>query len=766
VLNKSSHLSNDEKYFGVFQADNATPVPLRGVSVEAHIDDFSAEVEVQQRYQNIEEKAIEAVYSFPLPESAAVCGFDVETDDKTIVAKVDEKEAAFEKYDESISKGWGAFLLDQDRPNIFTASIGNLLPKQSVLVKIKYVMELDSEGDGIRFFLPTTISPRYLPTKTLSESDPALIDHISPPTVAGELPYGLKLKIHVRQADKFQSFQSPSHPICIETIHNEAVISLGTETTQLNQDFVLVLRKKDPEEPSVVLAKDVDSGFVAMMNFTPQIDVLLKANRTVIFLLDCSGSMIGESIAQAQNALQICLHSLREGDRFQVIEFGSSYRSLFHSAVDYTQKNLDMAISHTQSIKADLGGTEVFSPLEHILKKESDASKAILLITDGEIGNEPEVISLVNKYRNSCHLFPVGIGRGVNQYFLKGLARSTGDFAEFIFPGERIEPKILRHFQRTRSPHFESIKLDWSPMEPIRQTPTQIDNLFSGDRLTMFARLNELIEADVHLQAKSGECTFDWQFTISPDTVQEHSAVPTLMARRLVRDLEENPASAHRGSSQSDRTDKMINQQIIELGRQYNLVNSLTSFIGIERRKAAVASTQPELRRVPIELTKNYGAVEETKMPTFIRKRMESVYRPLVIEDHDVAFDAISNLCSHTPDIPKFSRKRMASPTPSIVNENHEEMMRLIQSQKADGHWELNNDLLVISKIDTATVLTAIHEIHERLVNAKDIVATAIALKILEERFEEFESEWAFLADKARRFLEYYQIQMEDVRLG
>ena len=148
---------------GLFSTTKNERVPLKGVQIDVKASGVAARVTVAQRYQNSEDVPVEAVYSFPLEESCAVCAFEVEIGGKRIVGKVEEREKAFEQYDDAMAKGHGAFLMDQDWPNIFTASVGNLLPKQEATVRITYVTELEQSGDAIRLMIPTTISPRYIP---------------------------------------------------------------------------------------------------------------------------------------------------------------------------------------------------------------------------------------------------------------------------------------------------------------------------------------------------------------------------------------------------------------------------------------------------------------------------------------------------------------------------------------------------------------------------------------------------------------------------
>lgn len=166
------------------------PIPLLGVKVEGDILGRGARVKIFQRFRNQEEKAVEAVYKFPLPEDAAVCGFSAATDGKKIQGQVEERDKAFDLYDDALARGDGGYLLDEERPNIFTLSVGNLNPDTEVMVEIEYVILLDMEGREVRFFLPTTISPRYIPDGMAEDDGIPESDKLHPP-YSESVPYGL-----------------------------------------------------------------------------------------------------------------------------------------------------------------------------------------------------------------------------------------------------------------------------------------------------------------------------------------------------------------------------------------------------------------------------------------------------------------------------------------------------------------------------------------------------------------------------------------------
>lgn len=193
----------------------SAPVPLVGVSVEAWVRDIGARVVITQKYRNQEDTPIEAVYVFPLDEGVAVCGFEALIDDVHVVGRVKKREEAFEEYDDALAAGHGAYLLDQEKPDVFTASIGNVPPGKEVTVRVSYVTELCCEGEALQFVIPTTVAPRYAPRVDQKGVGCPPAEALNPP-VAWSVPYGLSLLIHLDMSSAVRTVESPTHPISVD----------------------------------------------------------------------------------------------------------------------------------------------------------------------------------------------------------------------------------------------------------------------------------------------------------------------------------------------------------------------------------------------------------------------------------------------------------------------------------------------------------------------------------------------------------------------
>lgn len=749
------------------------PIALRGVDIRVQVLDAASRTTVIQHYENTEEAPVEAVYSFPLEESSAVCGFEVEIGRRTIKGRVEEKEAAFEKYDDAMADGHGAFLLDQDRPNIFTASVGNLEPGQQAAVKISYVAELDQSGDEIRLMIPTTISPRYIPpdmAAQAAQADPSELDHINPPVILGRTPYGLRLNVEIETTGKIKAVQSPSHPIAVELKEKGASVKLSHAKTRLDQDFVLTIQMAEPHKPRVCLARDEEGQTVGMIDFFPDFFGCSAGPQEVIFILDCSYSMSGESIAQAKAALLLCLRSLEEGDYFNIFRFGSSYETMFDKSSPYNQANLEVATEKIGRIHADLGGTEIMRPLEAALSGKRKMATSIMLLTDGQVGNEKEIIDLAAKKHGDARIFTFGIGRGASEHLIRGLARATGGAAEFIFPGERIQAKVLKQLSRSRSPYFNEIDVDWGGLKPDWVAPYRIGSIFQGDRVTVYGRFDQIAATNVVLKAKAGDTEQRWEVPINPAAVSEYDFIPALFARKAIRDLEERSSALHRaGSRQRKRKEKKVDEAKLELSLRYQIMSSVASMVAIEEKEDPVTQ-EARLRRIPVNLTRGWGGiVEDADDDDLSFLRMQSIddfackSSELACEDQDEDDAMFTEFCLELDEEPPPLRSVSEidlSDAPETLDSKTgpgDLLMELTMEQKADGSWALTEQLAEAVEVEFAVLkkaaarLAAENDLDETA--ASDIVATLVAIHVLKTKLSALQEEWALLCAKAEKWV-------------
>jgi len=807
---------------GLFHGEQR--VPLLGVSIEAKVQGMAATLNVAQRYRNDEAVPVEAVYSFPLPESAAVGGFEVLVGEDRIVGRVEEKEKAFDVYDEAMGNRQGAFLLDQDRPNVFSASVGNLLPGQELVVRLKVVTEVEQRGQELRLLIPTTIAPRYVPRQMAASADPSELAHINPPRVVGSVPYGLELSVDLELAAEIESLQCPSHPASVSLRSaTEARVELMGQDVQLDRDFVLSARLRKPHEPSALVARHKDGGRVVMLSVYPDLAGLARTPTEVVFLLDRSGSMRGESMQQARAALQLCLRSLEEGDRFNIVGFGSRFESLFPASSAYTQATLDVATAHLQQVRANLGGTELMGPLQAIFAAPpvGELTRQVVLLTDGEVANEAACIDLVRRHSSTTRVFTFGIGSGPSEYLVRGLARASGGAAELIHPNERIEPTVLRQFARVATPYLSNVRMDWGGLDVDLVAPHKLPALYPGDRVTVFARLRSGGAGEVALMANGPTGELRFGVNVDPERALDDLGVVQLMARRAIQDLEEGRSALHGsgGSQQKERRARRVRDSIVELGVRYGLMSSATSFVAVHKRDGAQQTADAALRRVPIALTKGWGAQDRQRprpvpATSFTRTQAGTIgsYAPpapipaaamppggpaerkggVVAGAVEFLSDLFGGGGSQggsapsasappaqsyglaspalPPSVPRAHRKRARKAAPPRERKERsaarrggsrqsDPLLELSLAQRADGSWAANAALAAAAGSDLKTLTRAAAQLGAPAELASRIVATLAALHALRTRWPGREVEWRLLAGKAERWLRAQGVQ-------
>ena len=593
-------------------------VPLRGINIEGNVTGNICQWQVSQSFINLEKTAIEAVYTFPLPTDAILHELIIETGEKTIKAKIEEKEEAFEIYDEAINDGDAAFLLDQERPNIYVLSVGNLLPQQEVKVKISFIQAFENTKDGTRILFPATIAPKYTPN-SMSPENKSEWERIAPEHQSS-VPYGLNFKLNISNPGGIKSVDSPSHPIRFEIEEKNATVTLSKKDEETNKDIIINYLSKDCAKPN--LFEGSYQGIKHLMvEFFPEFTAPeTEPKNQVVFIIDCSGSMSGDSMREAKNALQLCIRSMSEGDLFQIILFGSDHRLMFKEPQTFNQTTLELCTKEIAQIDANMGGTEILPALEDAFKQLPNNFN-IVLLTDGQVSNEAEIISLAKTHKKHCRIFSFGIGNGASEYLVKGIASVTGGKSEFIFPNERIELKVLRLFSRINSPRLANVQVNWGINEYDSCT-TSYPEIYSGDIFRTAIKLKtkqQNLPDSVTLSADLGKEKLEWTAQLSND---ENHAIPMWWAHEKINELENQALGKVKGSQQGRKIKKdKTKEQIITLSKTYNISSSHTSFIGVEERKESEKNEgAPELIKVPMTFPEGWhGGFGAPPSPVLVR---------------------------------------------------------------------------------------------------------------------------------------------------
>jgi Ca-activated chloride channel family protein len=750
------------------------PVPLEGVAVEATVTGVCARVTIAQRYRNREPQPIEAVYVFPLDEGAAVCGFEAVSAGVHYVGEVMPRDEAFRIYDDALMAGHSAYLLDEERPDVFTASIGNVPPGGEVLIQLTYVTELPLDGEAVRFTLPTTVSPRYAPAEDRAGVGRSQDDALNPPR-AWTVPYGLELRVSFEMPGAITRLESPSHPLSIALDGTRATVTLGQARAALDRDVVVLVEAAGLTTPHAILERDSAGRHTAALVFRPVFDVE-QAPSEVIFVVDRSGSMGGTSIAEVRNTLQLCLRSLLPGSRFDVVGFGTTFTSVFGGCVAYDEATLARAAEHVAALEADLGGTEILPALRAVLERpRSELPRQVVLLTDGEVTNTDEVIALVGRHAAHTRVFTVGIGHGASTHLIRGVARAGHGTAEFIAPGERAEAKVLRHFARVLAPAITDVTVEWGGLD-VRMAPTQPPAVFAGDRVVIYGWPTEMRAAMATLSGRSTRGRVSFEVGLDPERAMAGTTLAALAARARIRELEDSPGWVEaRGSRQADRRGSQVTDEIVQLALAHGLASRETSFVAVERRETPVEG-ELALRRIPVALTSGWGGLDQA-MPPGPHAMMRAMPAASLLGGVvDSAIDGVWPM-ARGPRVAGSRRTSAASSglarASKRVRDVADAMLgraggadaersrdggaerpldRVVPLQRADGSWELTEAFAAAIGMELAQLHAALPDAG----GAGDVQrawATALALAWLARHAADARDEWRLLARKAQQWL-------------
>ncbi|AGC42103.1 von Willebrand factor type A domain-containing protein [Myxococcus stipitatus DSM 14675] len=577
-------------------------IPLQGVEVTGELLGGHARVRVRQRYRNNETTPVEAIYTFPLPSDATLSAFTMTCAGRRIEGIVKEREEAFQTYDDALAAGHGAALLDQERSNVFTAQVGNLLPSEETVIEVEFLQAVTAEEGSVRWMLPTLVAPRYIPGDTSGDrtghgtAEPTSsvpdADRISPPI--GQVNYGLRMDLLV-DLGREVVVESPSHAIALtKESPTRTRVSFSRGEVSLDRDLVLSLRSPDTSAvfTPLVTHRQGDNPGTFALTVVPDLLSLATAvpKQEVIFLVDVSGSMDGDSLPQAKAALRLCLRHLRETDRFNIIAFESNYHSFRPQPVPFTQRTLEDADRWVDALQAN-GGTELLKPLTFAARTAPDG--VLVLLTDGQVGNEEQILRAVLAERKTARVYSFGIGTNVSDALLRDLARQTRGDVEFIHPGERIDEKVVAQFSRALAPRVTELQVYFDGIEGVELAPAELPVMVDGIPWTLMGRYPRPGFGKVTLRGRSGVEPFALSVNVHFPHESDRPAVEKLWAAERIKGWLDASLTGRRADAMKKR--------IVELAVSHQLVTRYTSFVVVEQRTGdRRTSGQPETRVVPV----------------------------------------------------------------------------------------------------------------------------------------------------------------------
>jgi Ca-activated chloride channel homolog len=590
--------------------------PLKHTDVKAEVSGSLARVTVTQEFHNPFPDKIEAVYVFPLPQTAAIDEMTMIVGDRTVKAKIAPREEAQASYEAAREAGQAASLLDQERPNIFTQSVANIAPGAEVKITISYVEFLKYEDGTYEFVFPMVVGPRYIPGRPIAGQargqgrgfapNTAMVSDASritprPTTTGMRAGHDIAIEVKLDAGVPIDSLNSPLHEVDMNRTGDHcAVVRLKDRAEIPNKDFILkfeVAGKKISD--AIMTHRDERGGYFALLLQPPErVTAAEVAPKELVFVLDTSGSMDGFPIEKAKETMKLALDNLYPDDTFNLITFAGDTQILFPQPVPATPENLGKALQFLVSRRGS-GGTEMMEAIRAALapSDEQDHVRIVCFMTDGYVGNDMEIISEVKKHPNA-RIFAFGIGNSVNRFLLDKMAECGRGEVEYVTLEDDGSAAARRFHKRIRNPLLTDITIDWVGLPIADVYPKRLPDLFSAKPLILTGRYTASARGAIRLSGNLAGQHFVKEIPIElPETQAEHDVLATLWARTRIDDLMNQ---GYEGIQNGD-VSREVREAITNLGLEYRLMTQFTSFVAVEET-IVTEGGQPRRIDVPVEL--------------------------------------------------------------------------------------------------------------------------------------------------------------------
>ncbi len=624
---------------------------LKKVKITGNVIGKFGSFEIEQVYKNNTKDVLEVGYTFPIVETATVVGFEINVGDRVLKGKCKEKGEAKKEYQRNIVKGNSAYMMEQETDNIFKISVGKIDREEEVTVKIQYIDKFEIIDNTIQILMPTLVTPRYK-------------SNITSKLVYGKVDYTIDFNVNIDKSLNRKSISCPSHKINV--IDEDKMERVEVLNYDLSKDFKLLIELKNELSSNAITSKTRDEKDMIYLSFMPEIlDSYEDSEKEYLFIIDVSGSMMGAKLDETKRAVTECLKQLDVGDKFNIIPFESEFEAMNIKSIEYNEENMKKAIRYINKLEP-LGGTEILDPIKFALY-EKNTDKIILLFTDGQVGNEDEIIKFIENNVNRSRIFPFGIDTNVNSSFIKQLAKAGNGKAELIQPNEKIDDKIIRTFARIQTPLLEELTIDYGNNKLIDEIREE-KCLFSYEFFNVFVTVEKL-QDDIQLKGKILDKEYVWK--INKESINNTDVdLEILFAKQEMDRLEEYMRNT-RDFDKKDNYKKMI----IELSEKYNINSKYTSFITVYER-------ENKLLEVP--------TYQETRLSDKFARNRQNARMSARVNDIKVCSDIefLSDTMQKSTgsvnsfDIPSFLRKKEIAPMK--LNKTYSELLE----EKVNGYYK------------------------------------------------------------------------------
>ncbi|TDD78985.1 VWA domain-containing protein, partial [Actinomadura darangshiensis] len=604
-----------DRGLGALSTDKGN-LPLDSVDVRASVTGLVAGIEVVQGFRNPFDVPLEATYIFPLPDRAAVTALRMEADDRVIEGELKERGQARQDYDTAITAGQRAAIAEEDRPDVFTMRVGNILPGERVTIRLTLDQPLPHESaSSTTFRFPLVVAPRYIPGAPLdderagsgvADDTDAVPDasRISPPVLLPGFPNPVRLAVTVDidpAGLPLTQVRSALHVVAEEGDGERVTVRLQPGE-RLDRDFILRLDFAPHESAALSLVPD-ESGGEGTFNLTVLPSGEAKPSpRDVVLVLDRSGSMRGWKMVAARRAAARIVDTLRTEDRFAVLSFDTVIerpRDLGTGLADGTDRNRFRAVEHLAALDAR-GGTEMLAPLDEAcrLLADSPRDRVLVLITDGQVGNEDQLLARLEPQLQGVRVHTVGIDQAVNAGFLNRLATTGRGRFELVESEDRLDEAMEHIHHRITAPLATGLTLHADGLEIVSGTvaPARLGALFPGVPLVIAGRFRGSPSGALSVQGTTPDGTA-WEQRATGISTRDRAAT-SIWARAHLRDLEDRYAVGGPDD---------LEQRIVATSLRFGVLCRFTAFVAVDSRVATEVGSSHQVVQ-PVEMPRGWAA--------------------------------------------------------------------------------------------------------------------------------------------------------------
>ena len=579
---------------------------LLDTDVGMNISGLVARVSVRQEFRNTSEEWVEGIYVFPLPDKAAVDRMRLHIGERFIEGEIQEKEHARKTYEKAKQAGQKASLVEQQRANLFTTKVANIAPGELVVIEVEYLEDIRYEEGQFSIRFPLTLTPRYISGQPLPDRigsgwapDTDRVPDastITPPQVTKSTAHQISLTAHVNAGMPLEIIASRYHPVRVAEDNGQYEVSLRAGTVAMDHDFELVWRpvpSATPRAMSFVETVDGKPHYLLMMMPPDQEEVAATTMpRETIFIIDTSGSMHGVSMQQAKRAVQLALKGLGTSDLFNVIEFNSVTSALYTNSKPVSEQTVREASQFVERLEAN-GGTEMRPALSMALDSTPSAEhlRQVIFITDGSVGYEDELFSMIEDRLGSARLFTVGIGSAPNSWFTQKAAELGRGSFTFISALHEVQEKMDGLFRKLQHPQVTDIEIDWPSGVVVDSFPSTVPDLYLGEPVTVKVEASGILRPGDFVRVSGNSVDGGWTADIPVSMAAESAGIAALWARARIGEL----MNLERRSSDPED----LRSAIVETALAHHLVSKYTSLVAVDKTPVRPSNDPLKSEQVP-----------------------------------------------------------------------------------------------------------------------------------------------------------------------